>query len=83
VAGGNPCVAVRLAALAGPLTHIPGVFYLIALNVIVARNPAIPGGVVAVASYDGIWFAAPIIALVLCIVDPAAARTSCLRCRGA
>jgi cytochrome bd-type quinol oxidase subunit 2 len=67
-------VSVGAAALAGPLTHIPGIFYLIALNVIVAHNPRLPGGAVAVAIYDAIWFAVPIAALVMCVVDPDAAR---------
>ena len=30
---------VRIAALAGPVTHIPGIFYLIALNIIIAYHP--------------------------------------------
>ncbi len=67
-------LTVRVAAFAGPLTHIPGVFYLIALNVIVAHNPYLPGGIIAVAIYDAIWFAVPIAALVMCIVDPGTAR---------
>ena len=67
-------ITVRVAALAGPLTHFPGIFYLIALNVIVAHNPRLPGGVFALAIYNGIWFAVPIAALVMCIVDPDAAR---------
>jgi cytochrome bd-type quinol oxidase subunit 2 len=67
-------ITVRVAAFAGPLTHIPGAFYLIALNVIVAHNPYIPGGVVAVAVYDAIWFAVPIAALLMCIVDPGMAQ---------
>jgi cytochrome bd-type quinol oxidase subunit 2 len=67
-------LTVRVAAFAGPLTHIPGVFYLIALNIIVAHNPYLPGGILAVAVYDGIWFAVPIAALVLCIVDPRTAK---------
>jgi small neutral amino acid transporter SnatA (MarC family) len=67
-------ITVRVAALAGPLTHIPGIFYLVALNIIVAHNPTLPGGVRAVAIYDAIWFAVPIAALVLCIVDPDAAQ---------
>jgi hypothetical protein len=64
----------RVAALAGPATHIPGIFYLIALNVIVADNPKVGEGLVAVLIYNVIWFAVPIIALVLCIVDPDTAR---------
>lgn len=67
-------VTTRIAAVAGPATHIPGVFYLIALNVIVARNPRVVRGTFAVMSYNVIWFALPILALVLCIVKPAAAR---------
>ena len=67
-------ITVRAAALAGPLTHIPGIFYLLALNVIAAHNPELPGAILAVAIYDVIWFAVPIAALVLCIIDPDAAR---------
>ena len=49
-------------------------FYLIALNIIAAHNPELPGAILAVAIYDVIWFAVPIAALALCIVDPEAAR---------
>jgi hypothetical protein len=67
-------ITVRVAALAGPLTHIPGIFYLVALNVIVAHNPLLPGGLLAVAIYNAIWFAVPIAALVLSILDPERAQ---------
>ena len=67
-------ITVRVAAIAGPLTHIPGIFYLVALNVIVAHNPRLPGGLVAVAIYNAIWFAVPIAALVLSILDPERAQ---------
>jgi cytochrome bd-type quinol oxidase subunit 2 len=69
----NRRLTMRTAAIAGPLTHIPGVFYLVALNLIVAHHPRIPGGLIAVLIYDVIWFALPITALALCIVRPAAA----------
>ena len=62
------------AAIAGPLTHLPGLFYLVALNVIVAHNPRLPGGLLAVAIYNAIWFALPLAALATCIVNPDAAR---------
>lgn len=62
------------AALAGPATHIPGLFYLIALNVIVAHEPRVPRGTLAVTTFNAIWFALPILALVACIVRPDAAR---------
>jgi hypothetical protein len=67
-------VTVRVAAVAGPLTHIPGIFYLIALNLIVAHNARLAGGLLAVGIYNAIWFALPLGALVLCIVKPDAAR---------
>jgi hypothetical protein len=67
-------LTVPVAALAGPLTHIPGLLYLIALDLIVAHNPRLPGGLVAVAIYDAVWFALPIAALATCIVNPQAAQ---------
>ena len=67
-------LSMRTAALAGPATHIPGLFYLIALNVIVADNPEVPSGTFAVLTYNAVWFALPLIALGACFVRPAAAR---------
>jgi len=65
----------RTAAIAGPATHIPGLFYLVALNVIVAHDPSPARGALEVLLYNAIWFAVPLCALVVCIVEPAAART--------
>jgi Sap-like sulfolipid-1-addressing protein len=65
---------IRTAALAGPATHVPGLFYLIALNVIVAHNAAIADKAIALITYNGIWFALPLASLVVCIVHPATAR---------
>ena len=67
-------VSMPTAALAGPATHLPGLFYLIALNVIVAHNPEVPDGTFAVLTYNAVWFALPLLALGACIVRPAAAR---------
>jgi hypothetical protein len=64
----------RTAALAGPATHIPGLFYLIALNVIVAHDPRVARGTLAVVTFNAIWFALPIVALVVCFTNPSAAR---------
>jgi hypothetical protein len=69
-------LTVTAAAIAGPLTHIPGLFYLIALNVIVAHDPNVAGGLLAVAIFDAIWFALPLAALVTCTVNPVAARAA-------
>ena len=67
-------LTIRTAALAGPVTHIPGLFYVIALNVIIAHNAALAGQAVALVVYNAIWFALPILALLTCITDPDAAR---------
>jgi hypothetical protein len=72
-------LTVPAAAIAGPLTHIPGLFYLIALNVIAANDPRLPGGLLAVMIYDAVWFALPIAALATCIVNPDAARDAVVR----
>jgi hypothetical protein len=69
-------LTLRTAALAGPATHLPGLFYLVALNVIVAHNPRVAGGTAAVLIYNAIWFALPLLALALCIVRPEAARSA-------
>jgi hypothetical protein len=67
-------ITVTAAAIAGPLTHMPGIFYLVALNLIVAHNPRVPGGLLAVAIFDAIWFLLPLAALATSIVNPVAAR---------
>jgi hypothetical protein len=67
-------ITVRSAIVAGPATHIPGLFYLIALNVIIAHRPDTAGGIAEVLIYNAIWFAIPLATLVLCVLRPAAAR---------
>ncbi len=65
----------RTAAVAGPATHLPGLFYLVALNVMVAQQLSAAGALLEVGLYNLIWFAIPIGALAICIVDPEVART--------
>jgi len=67
-------LTVRTAAIAGPLTHVPGLFYLVALNVIVTHRAGVVVGLVEVLIYNAIWFAVPVAALALCIVAPGLAR---------
>jgi hypothetical protein len=67
-------VTPKTAAIAGPLTHIPGLFYLVALNVIVAHDPQIPNGLIEVLIYNFIWWLLPLGALAVCIVEPDVAR---------
>ena len=65
----------RTAALAGPATHIPGVFYLVALSLIVASEGSAVSAVADVVIYNAVWYAVSILALAICIVNPAAARS--------
>ena len=67
-------LTAKTAAIAGPVTHIPGLFYLVALNVIVTHRAGVVVGLVEVMIYNAIWFAVPIAALALCVIAPAAAR---------
>jgi Sap, sulfolipid-1-addressing protein len=67
---------LRTAAFAGPTTHIPGLFYLVALNVIVAHDPTVSAALIEILIYNVIWFALAITALAICIFQPSAARAA-------
>jgi hypothetical protein len=67
-------LTLRTAALAGPATHLPGLFYLLALNAIITHRPGVAVGFIEVAIFNVIWFALPIAALAICIVRPPLAR---------
>jgi hypothetical protein len=62
------------AALAGVLTHLPGLVYLAALNAIVATTPDVAGGLLQVGIYNAIWFSLAIVALVLSVHRPTVSR---------
>jgi hypothetical protein len=68
-------ITTRTAALAGPATHIPGLLYILALDLIVSQEPDVPGGLLEIGIYNAIWFALPIVALAACIENPSAGRT--------
>jgi hypothetical protein len=56
----------RGAAVAGVLTHLPGLVYLAALNAIAGSTGGHPAdGVLQVAVYVAIWFSLPLVALLL------------------
>lgn len=67
-------LTIKTALLAGPLTHVPGIFYLAALNIIAAHKLGAADEVLEVLLYNAIWFALPIGALAICIVRPSTAR---------
>lgn len=67
-------LTVKTAILAGPVTHIPGLFYLLALNVIAADAPKRLESLLEILVYNLVWFALPLGALAICIVRPQTAR---------
>jgi hypothetical protein len=70
--------SVRTAAVAGVATHLPGLFYLVALNEIVAHG-GLADGVVAVLVFNAIWFGAAIASVVYFMIRPGAARRALMR----
>ncbi|WP_214364425.1 GAP family protein [Pseudonocardia sp. H11422] len=62
------------AAVAGVLTHLPGVFYLAALNAIVGSTTSVTGSILQVLVYNAIWYSSAIAALTLSVFRPARSR---------
>jgi Sap, sulfolipid-1-addressing protein len=67
----NPTVTT--AAVAGVATHVPGLFYIVALNAIIAEGPSFASGVLQVLLFNAIWFAAAIAAVVILLLRPGVA----------
>ena len=67
-------LSVRSAAVAGVLTHLPGVIYLAALNSITGSTTGIVDGLFQVAVYNVIWFSLPIFALLMAQRKPDVTR---------
>jgi hypothetical protein len=63
-------LSVPRAAVAGVFTHLPGLFYIAALNVIANSTSRIVDQIFQVAVYNGFWFALPTAALVLAARRP-------------
>ena len=66
-------ITPRTAAPAGPATHIPGIFYLVALNLIASQRTQAPRRLFDLLLYNGVWFSLPIAALAICVFRPNAA----------
>jgi len=71
--------SVATAALAGIATHLPGLFYIVALNRIIADGNDLTEDVGLVLLFNVIWFAAAIAAVVYFLIRPGAARRAMLR----
>jgi MFS family permease len=64
-------LSVPRAAVAGVLTHLPGLFYIAALNAITNSTSSVVNQIFQVAVYNAFWFALPAAALVLATRRPA------------
>ncbi len=68
----NPSVTTALVA--GVATHVPGLFYLLALNAIVAETRSLAADILQVLLFNVIWFGAAIASVVFFLIRPGAAR---------
>jgi hypothetical protein len=88
-AGGGSAIIQRLrnpsvttALVAGIATHLPGLFYLIALQAIVAERRSLVVGAMEVLLFNVIWFGATIASVVLFLLRPGVARRALARVDG-
>jgi hypothetical protein len=88
-AGGGSAIIQRLrnpsvttALVAGVATHLPGLFYLVALNAIVAERRSLVVGVLEVLLFNAIWFGAAIASVVIFLLRPGVARRALARVDG-
>ena len=72
-------LSVRSAALAGVLTHLPGVFYLAALSAIISSTSSAANRIFQVLVYNAIWLAMPMTALVMATRRPVELQDRLLR----
>jgi hypothetical protein len=63
-------ISLPAAALAGVLTHLPGLVYVAALNAIAGSGAGPAGLILQVVVYNTVWFSLPALALVLSIYRP-------------
>ena len=65
---------VPIAALVGIATHLPGLFYLLALNSIIAQRQGVVADVWHVLAYNAIWYGVSVAAVFYLLIKPSAAR---------
>jgi hypothetical protein len=73
-----PTCPFHVRPSAGVLTHLPGLFYIAALNAITNSTSSIVNQIFQVAVYNAFWFALPAAALMLATRRPVELQ-DCLR----
>ena len=71
--------SVGTAAAAGVATHLPGLFYIVALNEILANRSSLADAILAVLLFNAIWYGAAIVSVLYFMVRPGAARRALIR----
>ena len=61
------------AAMVGVATHLPGLFYLLALNSIIAERQGVAADVWHVLVYNAIWYGVSVAAVFFLLIRPSAA----------
>lgn len=64
----------KVAALVGVATHLPGLFYLLALNSIISQRQGVVTDVWHVLAYNAIWYGVSVAAVFYLLIHPSAAR---------
>lgn len=70
---------VPVAAGAGVATHLPGLFYIVALNAIIDSDDGLAREIFQVLVYNAIWFSASVAAVIFFLLRPSAAREAVAR----
>ena len=65
---------VGTAALVGVATHLPGLFYLLALNSIISERQGVLVDIWHVLAYNAIWYGVSVAAVFYLLIKPSAAR---------
>jgi hypothetical protein len=65
---------VPIAALVGIATHLPGLFYLLALNSIIVERQSVAADVLHVLAYNAIWYGVSVAAVFFLVIRPSVTR---------
>jgi hypothetical protein len=71
--------SIATAAVAGVVTHLPGLFYVLALNAIIAGHHSLLDEIAQVMVFNALWFGSTIGFVVIFLLRPGAARRALAR----
>ena len=68
-----------IAAMVGVATHLPGLFYLLALNAIISERQSLAADIAHVLVYNAIWYGVSVAAVFFLVIRPSAAKEAFAR----